>query len=150
MKPVVCVDVDGVLASWKDGYKDVLTIGEPISGAVEFTKQLGAHFDVVIHTSRCNKTVCRKYAPSLVSNVVREWLDEHGFHYDEVFCGEGKPPAVAYIDDRAVVCRPEENNEAFEYALRDCHMLSPQLDEFSLWRLICMCCYGFTLIEMML
>lgn len=129
-KPTVCVDVDGVLASWKDGYSNVMIIGDPIEGAVEFTKRLGVSYVVVIHTSRCNKQVCRKYAPSLIANIVREWLDRHGFHYDDVFCGEGKPPAAAYIDDRAVVCRPEENKVAFEYALRDCQMLAPSWVNF--------------------
>ena len=39
---------------------------------------------------------------------VRQYLDKHGFKYDEVYEGKGKPIASAYIDDRAVTCKPQE------------------------------------------
>ena len=60
-----------------------------------------------------------------------EWLDEHGFSYTDVWCGVGKPPAVAYVDDRAVHCDPLSGGQrpetasvtaalAFETALELC------------------------------
>ena len=107
MRKTVCVDLDGVLASYKDGWKGVDHFGDPIPGAVEFTKALAAKCDVVIHTCRCNPEVNKPEAASLLGNRVRAWLDEHGFAYHDVFTGTGKPIAAAYVDDRAVVCVPE-------------------------------------------
>ena len=37
------------------------------------------------------------------------WIDENGFAYDEIYAGRGKPTANAYIDDRAISCRPQEH-----------------------------------------
>jgi hypothetical protein len=122
----VCIDLDGVLAKYDgwhtDGWQE---IGEPIEGAVEFVnniKALGCR--IIIFTTRCNVDV-NSYAPSyeyLISRV-EAWLNKHGFDYDEVYYGQGKPMASAYIDDRAVTCNPQEEQENiekiwFEYALR--------------------------------
>ena len=126
MKKTVAVDLDGVLATY-DGWKGIDNIGEPIVGAVQFTKDLSAFARVVIFTTRC-KTYpptapgpkgmpepCRDDVNALVQRVV-EWLDRHGFAWHEVYCGQGKPFAAAYIDDRAVVCRPQAvQDKAFEF-----------------------------------
>jgi len=53
MKKSVCVDLDGVLAQY-DGWKGVEHIGDPIPGAVQFTKKLQEVARVVIFTTRTN------------------------------------------------------------------------------------------------
>ncbi len=119
MKKTVCVDLDGVLAKY-DEWEGVDHFGDPIEGAVEFTKKLGETFDVVIFTTRCNPEVNKPERPHLLVNRVREWLDKHGFHYDDIYSGEGKPIAQWYVDDRAIVCRPQDElgaELAFESAL---------------------------------
>lgn len=40
---------------------------------------------------------------------IKEWLDASGIVYADVFTGKGKPPAHAYVDDRAVVCEPQKD-----------------------------------------
>jgi hypothetical protein len=124
MKRTVCVDLDGVLAKY-DGWKGVDHIGDPIPGAVEFTKALSELCDVVIFTTRCNPEVNKPEAVHLLVNRVRAWLDAHGFAYADIYAGTGKPIAVAYVDDRAVVCRPEKDVETQDYdrALRLCRAL---------------------------
>ena len=42
-----------------------------------------------------------------VEHAVRRWLDKHQFVYHSIYRGIGKPLARAYIDDRAVTCRPQ-------------------------------------------
>jgi hypothetical protein len=108
MKKNVCVDLDGVLADYSKGWQGVEVIGDPIPGAVEFTKSLSEFADVVVFTTRCNPEVNKPEAAHLLVNRVREWLDKHGFRYADIYCGTGKPIASAYIDDRAITCRPQE------------------------------------------
>ena len=130
----VCVDLDGVLASY-DGWKGVEHIGVPIAGAVNFTKVLAEDWRVVIFTTRSSlsanpipdnfgvamdpairRAAWRYY---LYQNL-KKWLDVYGFTYDEIFQGEGKPLAFATIDDRAITCRPQDGDpeNVFVQALR--------------------------------
>lgn len=115
MRKSVCVDLDGVLADYSDGWQGVGVIGDPIPGAVEFTKQLAELFDVVIFTCRCNPEMDRPTVPHLLARRVAEWLDIHGFTYHHIYVGVGKPVASAYIDDRAVVCQPQIDGPTVAY-----------------------------------
>lgn len=126
-KKTICVDLDGVLAQY-DGWKGVDHIGDPLPGAVEFVKRLSEHAEVVIHTTRCNAQVnqpdggywsAEAWALKL-GEKVQTWLLAHGFGFLEVYGGQGKPMASAYVDDRAVVCRaqndPDEPGYAYDQA----------------------------------
>lgn len=116
--------MDGVLASWKGGWKGCDHFGDPIPGAVEFTKELAKDYDVIIHTCRCNAELNKPTAPFLLRNIVAAWLDKHGFAYSEVYIGVGKPIASAYVDDRAVPCCPESNEAAFVDAIKHVRRLA--------------------------
>ncbi len=118
MKKSVCVDLDGVLAQY-DGWKGVEHIGDPIPGAVQFTKKLQEVARVVIFTTRTNADPAiqeRNESVEMLTQRVRLWLDAHGFAYDEIYTGQGKPLAAAYVDDRAVECRPQRNACEYGYA----------------------------------
>ena len=118
MKKTVCVDLDGVLADYSMGWKGVDHIGDPLPGAVEFLKKLGKKYSVVIFTTRCNPEINKPESASLLRNRVRDWLEEHGFKYDDIYIGVGKPIASAYVDDRAVSCVPQEDGKvAYKRAL---------------------------------
>jgi len=80
MKKTVCVDMDGVLATYH-GWRGVEEIGDPLPGAVEFTKKLAEKFDIVIFTTRCNPEINKPEAAHLLVNRVKDWLDKHGFVY---------------------------------------------------------------------
>jgi len=105
-RKTVAVDLDGVLADFSRGFVDINTIGDPIPGAVEFTRRLSQFADVLIWTTRCNPEIGRGMGTSLLRNIVRDWLDRHGFAYADIWTGPVKPIAAAFIDDRAVSCRP--------------------------------------------
>ena len=125
-RPRVCVDLDGVLAAY-DGWKGLDFTGLPLPGAVEFTRKLSEFAEIVIYTTRCSVEPHREelgeptrpasdLAPRLVHNV-RYWLEKHRFTYDEIYVGQGKPIASAYVDDRAVYCGPQHDKNAYLQAL---------------------------------
>lgn len=133
MKKTICVDLDGVLADYSKGWQGVDHIGDPIPGAVEFVKKLNELGRVVIFTSRCS-SVHKDCTHAGVQ--VACWLQKHGFEYDEIYMGQGKPIASAYIDDRAIHCDPgraidEEDRDAeWDYALRRVKRLTERNDGF--------------------
>lgn len=114
MRKTVAVDLDGTLAQY-DGWKGVDHIGDPIPGAVDFTKRLAEFADVLIYTCRCSQEVCRGEALHFLQRRVEDWLNKHGFAYHHVYTGQGKPVAAAYIDDRAIYCNPQVHSASFEY-----------------------------------
>ncbi len=117
-KPRVCLDLDGVLAQY-DKWKGVDHIGDPIPGALEFAKQLAKICEIVIFTSRCAQDVLEgsRITPGQLRVKVIEWLEKHKFPFTDVYTGQGKPRAAAFIDDRAVNCNPQTNTDAFTVAL---------------------------------
>lgn len=122
-RPRICVDLDGVLASYS-GWKGLEHFGAPIAGAVDFTRELSGWAEVVIFTSRCQRND-NKYSIAERKKLVAQWLDENGFSYDEIYTGQGKPFATAYIDDRGVSCQPQKDGiVAFDAALTAAKELS--------------------------
>ena len=125
-KPTICLDLDGVLAEFH-GWLGIEHIGEPIQGAVAFTRELSKFARIVIYSTRMKEYPGQTPAPPGASDpdrrpvlalveIVRRWLDEHGFVYDEIYAGQGKPFFAAMIDDRAITCRPQESHTPeFEY-----------------------------------
>ena len=128
-RQTVCVDLDGVLATY-DGWKGMDNFGDPIPGAVDFINELNKFAEVVIFTTRCNLSVTRKETGETVLSLqkrVKDWLDKHGFKYKDVYIGQGKPLGAAYIDDRAVVCTPQDHgSSSFVMALREAKFLCEQ------------------------
>ncbi len=105
----VAIDLDGTLAKY-DGWKGIEVVGDPVKKAVAFTQELKkrGHY-IIIHTAR----LCKLNAKNgKAHKVVRQWLIKHGFAFDEIWTGAGKPIACAYIDDRAVPCTPAETGTA--------------------------------------
>ena len=126
-RPTVCLDLDGVLVDRTYG-RGGEELGEPIDGAVEFTRALAEQADIVIHTARfAGRRVgegaaaeggAQAVAQRLRLERIRAWLDRHGFAYKEIALEVGKPIAAAYVDDRGVSCRPmDDGPRAFEEAL---------------------------------
>jgi hypothetical protein len=117
-KPRICLDLDGVLAQY-DKWKGVDHIGDPVPGALEFARQLAKIAEITIFTSRCAQDVLEgsRITPGQLRIKVIEWLEKHKIPYTDVYTGQGKPRAAAFIDDRAVACSPQNDDDAFEKAL---------------------------------
>ena len=121
-RKLICVDVDGVLAEY-DGFRGIDTIGEPLPGAVAFTKRLLKIADVMIYTTRASSYENKGYTENDLVQQLRNWLDRYGFAYTSIYAGQGKPRASAYIDDRAVSCRPQHDDAAYDNAMSQAERL---------------------------
>jgi hypothetical protein len=92
-RPTICVDFDGVIHSYVSGWCGETAIPDPpIHRAKEAIARLRQQYRVVVHSTRCQSAAGRK--------AIREWLKKHGIEIDEI-C-RSKPPAMVYLDDRAV------------------------------------------------
>ena len=123
-KATVCVDLDGVLARRSVGHAGHLVIGEPVDGAREFLQQLSAKAKIIIYTARfgglgkqSKNSAAGARDMAELTDAISQWLTTHDLNYDEIWSDTGKPVASAYVDDRAVACRPEVDGlAAFEQA----------------------------------
>ncbi len=138
-KYTVAVDLDGVLAKY-EGWQGVEIIGEPHEGAQGFIQSLlDAGFIVEVFTTRLNPDAqsaddCgqghlvvggddRRWCDKL-HTIVCNWLDQNGFPHRSqdfnVYAGRGKPVALAYIDDKSIMCEPAKHDDAYAAAIADC------------------------------
>ena len=121
MKHTVAIDLDAVLSRY-GGRQGIFNQGDPLPGALGFLHTLRLKgFRVVIHTTRVNElNADRMTSLDDLRDLVEHWLNRHHLPYDEVWAGVGKPLAIAYVDDRAVVCKPQKDGEeAFNKALEE-------------------------------
>ena len=108
MKPWLIVDLEGGLASWREGWMGSIYSGDPTPGSQEFLRRLKAEgWEVVIFTCRCYRLEEPTQRADDVIERIEEWLDENGMVYDSLHTLPCKPLGFAYIDDRAVFCNPD-------------------------------------------
>lgn len=96
MKKTAVFDFDGVIHSYTSGWKGETKIPDPpIPGIDRALKSLhDAGYEVVIVSTRCSSMPGRM--------AIEKWLDMYGLtHLVDRVCKE-KPPAIVYIDDRAI------------------------------------------------
>lgn len=89
----IAVDFDGVIHSYTSGWAGADVIPDPpVPGAIDWLNEISKKFKVIIFTTRGKTAEGRK--------AVEVWLDRHGFRAVEITAE--KPPALIYLDDRAV------------------------------------------------
>lgn len=96
MKKTVVFDFDGVIHSYTSGWQGVTNIPDaPVPGIEEALKDIhNAGYEVVVVSTRC--------AHFGGKMAIESWLDVWGLYmYVDKVCTE-KPPAIVYIDDRAI------------------------------------------------
>ena len=93
-KPTVVFDFDGVIHSYKRGWKGDAEIPDaPVPGIREAVAHVRlAGYRVVVVSTRCRS--------SDGMEAVRAYLRDNDIEVDDVRAD--KPPAVCYIDDRAI------------------------------------------------
>jgi hypothetical protein len=143
MKPLLCLDFDGVIHSYDSGWKGADQIPDPpVKGALQFIVKAMEHFRVAIFSSRS----CQVGGMT----AMREWLGywsvdpdygmgdqfDHGA-WGAIEWPTEKPPAFLTIDDRAIMFngqfpdpklllkfRPWNKTEELPY---------PRADSFKIW-----------------
>jgi hypothetical protein len=106
--------MDGVLFDTETGHNFYLPdrFGFPVHGAREFLRELRKIAHVVIFTARFCDAGRQHFDLHHLKSIVEEALLSHELEYDEIWTGVGKPVALAYVDDRAVACRPLEHTSS--------------------------------------
>jgi len=108
MKPILCLDFDGVIHSYTSGWQGADVIPDPpVPGALAFIVDATEHFTVAIFSSRSGQ-------PGGLA-AMQQWLGywsvdpEHGMpnYFDHAAWSAiqwptEKPPAFLTIDDRAI------------------------------------------------
>lgn len=109
----VYVDLDDTLADHGGRMRyDHEVIPDPFDGAKKFmenVKELDNVDEVYIYSCRTSNWVQGPIQANKNRKVVKAWLEEHEIPYDGIFCGDGKPDGIAFVDDRGVPCRPHDN-----------------------------------------
>ena len=75
--------------------------------------------DIIIFTSRTSKETGeyeQTGTPGQRRVKIIQWLEKHDIPYADVYIGQGKPRASAFVDDRAVACSPMTDKNAFTAA----------------------------------
>ena len=102
----VAVDLNGVLDTYS-GWRGEAHTDPPRPGAREFLQELAREYKVVVFTTQPAERVWR-------------WLREHEMAAYVAEVTDRKPPAVAYIDDRALTFRGD-----FAETLREVRNFQP-------------------------
>ena len=91
----IAVDFDGVIHSYRSPWVAAEVIPDaPVPGAIEWLNEMRQRFRVIIFTTR-GKTATGRLA-------VADWLVQYGYPAIPEDVTAEKPPALIYLDDRAV------------------------------------------------
>lgn len=111
MKKTICLDFDGVIHSYRSGWKGITNIPDPptIYCGYNLRKMIERGYELVIHSTRCKNWRGRR--------AIRKWMKE--FHLPVLKVVKKKPPAFITVDDRAITfggiwCETLRDIEAFE------------------------------------
>lgn len=92
----VVFDFDGVIHSYTSGWQGAETISDPpVDGMREAMREISeAGYEIVVVSTRCADEAGRL--------LVENWLIKNGFGSCVNRVCKEKPPAIVYIDDRAI------------------------------------------------
>ena len=92
-KQNIVFDFDGVIHSYTSGWQGVDVIPDPpVHGIATAIQLIRDYYRVVVVSTRC--------ADEKGMQAIVKYLDDHNIVVDAV--AKEKPPAVCYIDDRAI------------------------------------------------
>lgn len=92
-KKTIVFDFDGVIHSYTSGWHGNDVVADPpVEGIKEAIDDLKDDYEIVIVSTRCSTTEG--------TLAIIDFMHENNIHYDRIL--KEKPPAVCYIDDRAI------------------------------------------------
>ena len=106
-KPILCLDFDGVIHSYRSGWKGASVIPDPpVSGAVKFICDALEHFEVAVFSSRSNQPGGMTAMKTWLRDAFFDYWGAHPVHADDKFSEiqwpTEKPAAFVTIDYRAL------------------------------------------------
>ena len=117
----VYVDLDGTLSDSAGTGYNPKHIAKPFDGAKKFmedVKELSNVDEIYIYSCRTSNWVQGPVQSTANMKVIKVWLEKWEIPYDGIFCGDGKPDGLAFVDGRGVPCRPRDNpSHAYDAAL---------------------------------
>ena len=128
MKQTVVFDFDGVIHSYTSGWKGATIIPDPpVPGIKEAIEKIRQLYHVVVVSSRCSS--------SEGVTAIMDYLKANDIVVDDVVME--KPPAVVYIDDRAIRFNGDPSdllNQIVSFkpwnAAGTCHDVAMQIEGF--------------------
>lgn len=110
----IVFDFDGVVHRYSKGWQDGSIYDGPVLGIKQVIDALRNvdGYEVVIMSTRSRDEKGKK--------AIQEWLDKYNIYVDGIY--SDKPPAMIYVDDRAV---------CFD---GDCDNLIKQIRSFKTWQ----------------
>lgn len=103
-KQTIVFDFDGVIHKYSKGWQDGTIYDKPNEGIKDLIKKLSQKYKIVIVSTRCRTLEG--------INAVAKWLSDNCIYVDEIVAE--KPPALIYIDDRAIKYDPLSTNLEFQ------------------------------------
>lgn len=104
--PILCLDFDGVLHSYKSGWQGAAVIPDPpVPGAINFLCNAIDHFQVHIFSSRSHQDGAIAAMKSWLALHAQNVLNNNGWRrrlMNEIQWPQHKPPASVSIDDRCL------------------------------------------------
>lgn len=105
-KPILCLDFDGTLHSYKSGWQGADVIPDaPVDGAIEFLVQAVEKFRVNIYSSRSHQPFGIEAMKLWTQVNLLKTLNDPalaGHIYEQIEWPTHKPAAMISIDDRAM------------------------------------------------
>lgn len=110
-KPILVLDFDGVIHSYKSGWKGACEIHDgPVDGAMRFIWEASKHFQVNVYSSRSKESGGISAMKEWLGRYFREWsadcTTDDKSDCDDILAAiewpTSKPPAFLTIDDRAM------------------------------------------------
>ena len=100
-KPTLCIDFDGVIHDYREGWKDGSIYGKVVDGFFEWAEKAQIDFRLVVYSSRSKTKQGRDEMESWIYGHYRLWKKDASATLRLEFSHE-KPPAFLTIDDRAI------------------------------------------------
>lgn len=107
-KPTLCLDFDGVVHSYEEGWKGGVIYGSVVPGFFEWAARASEHFELVIYSSRSKDPDLRRKMMDWLRAREWEWrgtptTEPQPYLPEDVFrFAHEKPAAWLTIDDRAI------------------------------------------------
>lgn len=97
----MAIDFDGVIHKNSKGFHDGTIYDDPVDGSLEALKILSKTYNIIIFTAKAKPDRPLIHGKT-GQELVKDWLEKHGFlEYIKEITSE-KPRAIAYIDDKAI------------------------------------------------